>query len=530
MVRSGVGCWLLASVLLACGESSRDGGSAEGGAPGTGGSSGSSGTAGESGSAGTGGKGGESGAGGYFEPGSRLKAKVLALDDGVDIIESSSNSSRWYDAELDFDCAFLPDEDGIERCFPLQLLTSDVYADASCTHRVLPAGLLARCDALRSRYVLDGSSDCAYRGFRVGAELPATTPLFSFDGTTCRTSSGTDDIGPLYELEPAPADTFVGMRRVERARAPGLGAHVREGDDGSWEILGYFDAERGAPCFASVLDWSPRSRCIPAYAGGTSWFADSTCERPTADILQQACAIDQPTTILDVQQDTNACPPVLNFGLYEIEGVRELRPYELDDSGACVESARAPAGYYDPGEPVDLGTLPELETLVVGAGRVRASFSGFAGTPYLPIWYGGGPLMDESGAGCVPFGAPDGTVRCVPVPSAVSVRSAFRYEDAACSGAPVVPWIGRPTCPADPPLPRSILMQDLTVECPQGLAFSEAFAVTGKSTATTLYSKDATTGACEPAEQVTPAVTYLVLGQALEPVEFPELVRTIREQ
>jgi len=92
----------------------------------------------------------------------------------------------------------------------------------------------------------------------------------------------------------------------------------------------------------------------------------------------------------------------------------------------------------------------------------------------------------------------------------------------------VVPWSGRPTCPADPPLPRGVLMLDVTVECPQGLAFSEAFAVSGTSTATALYAKDTTTGACEPAELVTPAVTYLLLGQVLEPAEFPEIVRTLR--
>ena len=72
-------------------------------------------------------------------------------------------------------------------------------------------------------------------------------------------------------------------------------------------------------------------------------------------------------------------------------------------------------------------------------------------------------------------------------------------------------------------------MLDVTAECPQEPAFSEGFAVSGKSTATALYANNTTTGACEPAEAVTSAVTYLVLGEALEPAEFPEIVRTLRE-
>jgi hypothetical protein len=319
------------------------------------------------------------------------------------------------------------------------------------------------------------------------------------------------------------------MRRVERARAPGLNAYVREGDDGSWEILGYFDAARGAPCFEPPGEWLPPSKCVPPFASSPSWFADSTCERPAASASLLTCAVDEPTTIFDGQSDTTVCPNTFGFRLHEIEDVREMPRYERDESGTCTASATEPTEYYVAGERIDLSTLPELETLVVGTGRVLASFSGFAGTPYLPIWRGAGPLMDESGNACVPFRAPDGTHRCVPLPFTPSVRSAFRYEDASCSGAPVVPWVARPTCPADPPLPHGVLMQDPTLECPQELSFIEAFAVSGKSTATTLYAQNATTGACEPAEAVTSAVTYVQLGEALEPDEFPEIVRTLRE-
>jgi hypothetical protein len=72
-------------------------------------------------------------------------------------------------------------------------------------------------------------------------------------------------------------------------------------------------------------------------------------------------------------------------------------------------------------------------------------------------------------------------------------------------------------------------MVDETSECPQGLTFLEAFTITGKSTPSALYAKDATTGACEPGEPVSPTLTYLRLGEAVAPTEFPEIERTLRQ-
>jgi hypothetical protein len=60
-------------------------------------------------------------------------------------------------------------------------------------------------------------------------------------------------------------------------------------------------------------------------------------------------------------------------------------------------------------------------------------------------------------------------------------------------------------------------MVDETSECPQGLTFLEAFTITGKSAPSALYAKDATTGACEPGEPVSPTLTYLRLAPKGKP-------------
>jgi hypothetical protein len=524
--------------LLSCGESSRRN-PLQGGAAGTAGASGS-GASGQSGASGSGGAIGPGATGGsagtsseltrYFQPGSRLKPKVLGLGNGADVIEGSPQGSQWYDANLEFDCLFVPDEDGTERCFPLQLLVGNVYTDASCERLAAVASNLNRCENQRFDYLVADLGVCAYRGFRVGAELPPSTPLFvrSPDGTSCMAHSGANELGLVYALEPVPADTFVAMSRTARPRAPGLDAYVREGTDGSWEVIGYFDAARESSCFPAPGDWT--SRCLPSFAGSTRWFADSSCERPTVEAWLRTCQAEQPTCIISVRADSSTCPITVNFEVLEIEGIRETTPHAVDDSGACVASSLEAAEYYVPGERIDVSTLPELEAVVLGTGKLRARFSGFGGIPYLPDLSQAGVLIDESGNVCMPYGAPDGTVRCFPASFSSAARSALRYEDSSCSGAPVVPWVGRPACPADAPLPAGVMFPDeASFECSPGLAFSEIIAVVGESTASTLYSKDEATGACESAGPPTPTLTYLRLGEPLASDAFPEVERAIRQ-
>ncbi|HEY8942861.1 MAG TPA: hypothetical protein VIM73_01310 [Polyangiaceae bacterium] len=530
MVRAEVGFLLLVGNLVACGESPESPGqedSSRGGRTGSGGSIGSPSTGGVSGSAEVGGSSASSSeVSPYFEPGERLKARVLALNGGAEILEGAGNS-QWHDAELKFDCLFATDEKGVERCFPRDFVNGDVYADAGCTRPVLTEGTYGACNRPSGQYVVADRGVCAYQGFHIGAELPASTPLFfSVDGTSCTSYSGADDIGPIYELEPMPEEAFVAMRRVARARATGLDAYVREGEDGSWEILGFFDSAREASCFDAAVDWSPSSKCMPAYANQANSFVDASCERPIVSASLRSCEVERPTTIIEVQTDANACPTAHRFELYEIEEIRRTTSHQVDASGECVESATAE--FYLPGEPVDLSTLPVLESLVVGTGEVRARFSGFDGVPYAPLWRSPGPFIDSNGGACLPFESPNGTV-CVSTSFVSTTRAAFRYEDSSCSGAPVVPWIPRPTCRPDAPAPPGVLLIDQTVECPRNLAFAEAIAVTGTSVSSPDYTKNAMTGACERAAPVSPAPTYLRLGETLRPDFFPQIERVLRE-
>jgi hypothetical protein len=525
MLRLQMGCWLVAWGLLSCGESSNRVAASTGGSAGEGASGGSAANSTSGASAGGSAAGGTSEDAPYFEPGSRLKPRVLALDDGVDVLLGAVIDNSWYDAELEFDCLFLPDEAGVERCFPRRFLSRSTYADADCTRRVLLDSAADSCSASRSPYVALEGDGCAYRGFRVGKELPQSTPLFySADGTSCQVSLQTEAT-PMYEIEEVPAETFVGMQRSQRARAPGLDAHVREGDDGSWQVMGYFDPVREAACFDTFIGFEPLSKCVPAHAS-SSWFADSTCQTRIASVQQSSCYVEQRTAIIEAQVDVDSCPTTRSFELYEIEAVRETLRYEVDDSGACVASTLLAEESYIQGEAIDASTLPTLETLVVGTGAIRALFSGFGGVPYVPIGYGHTGLLDESGEACLPFHFPDGSLRCVPTSFSHATPAALVYEDASCDGPPLVAWIPKPTCPADPPLPRGTLFVDQS-GCE--LAVTELRAVVGQSTASLFYARDAASGACAAITTSSPPPTYLQLGEILEATTFPALKATIRQ-
>lgn len=526
MLRLRMGCWLMAWGVLSCGESSnRDDASQGGRANGEGASGGSAANSTSGASDGGGAAGGTSEDAPYFEPGSRLKPRVFALDDGVDVLRDVVIDSSWYDAELELDCIFLPDEAGVERCFPRRFLSRGTYADADCTRRVLVDSAAGTCSGSLPPYVALEDAGCAYRGFRVGKELPQSTPLFySADGSSCQLSIQTEAT-PMYEIEAVPAETFVGMQRGQRARAPGLDAQVREGEDGSWQIMGYFDPVREAACFDSFIGFDPPSKCVPAHAS-SSWFADSICQTRIASVQQASCYVEPRTAIIATQVDVDSCPTTRSFELYEIDAIRETSHHEVDDSGACVASTLPPAESYVQGAAIDASTLPTLETLVVGTGAVRALFSGFGAVPYVPIGYEHTGLLDEAGEACLPFRFPDGSLRCVPTSFSHATPAALVYEEASCDGPPLVAWVPKPTCPADPPLPRGVLFLDRT-GCE--LAVTEVMAVVGQSTASILYARDAASGACEAITTSAPSPTYLRLGEVLDANTFPDLKPTIRE-
>jgi hypothetical protein len=256
------------------------------------------------------------------------------------------------------------------------------------------------------------------------------------------------------------------------------------------------------------------------------WFADSSCQTRIASVQQTACHVEQPTVMIDAQVDADSCPTTRSFELYEIDAIREMSPHEVDDSGACVASTLPPDESYVQGAAIDASTLPTLETVVVGTGAVRGVFSGFGGVPYVPLGSENTGLLNESGEPCQPFRFPDGSLRCVPTSFSPATPTALVYEDASCDGSPLVAWVTKPTCPVNPPLPPGVLFVDPT-GCE--IAVTELMAVVGQSNASSLYARDAASGACQALATISPTATYLRLGEVLAATTFPDLKPTMRQ-
>ena len=217
---------------------------------------------------GTGGTGGQAGgaapgavAPSYFQAGTRLKPRVLR-GGGLEVLDSTTENP-WYDTGTGSWCAFRTGEDGIERCFPdIGLNDNSDYLDSSCKKPVFVATNL-RCDGTAYQYVSIGpysGSGCGSVTYRLGAPIAAGTPLYSNAADHC-VSAGLST-KTVWPLEKAPLQTFVAVQRVRRPALPNMDAWVREGADGSWEVVGFYDPVRKAPCSGLGLEVSSDA-CVP---------------------------------------------------------------------------------------------------------------------------------------------------------------------------------------------------------------------------------------------------------------------------
>jgi hypothetical protein len=487
------------------------------------------------GSSGSGEGGGSSGAAGalvpYFQAGSRLKPMVVSAGAGLDIIYSWPDTG-WFDRELDMQCFFLPDENGVERCFPFSSLGSIenlIHADSSCTRPVVTLAGSEPCDGLRYEHVVVDVG-CGHRGFRVGDELPVSTPLFARVGGVCQPwSLEVPSDGHVYELDAAPAETFVAMQRRHEARAGRLDAHVREGEDGSRQVIGFFDTARGTSCQDLSPDLTSEAKCLPPSVTWNGLFGDASCQTRVADVMPfTPCSLETPTVIRVSRVDPDSCPTTYEFELHEIGGTEDRALYADDGAGVCTAASRpGPVGnanVYVQGSPVDMATLPTTEQFVVGGGTVQGRFLGFGGVPFLPALRGPGPFIDgQSGEPCRALDFTDGELRCVPNSFMPIVPVNLYYEGADCDGALLLPWSA--TCP-DTPEPRGVAILG-SGEC--GVwHIIETHALAGKTSAPVVSHVSAATSMCESLDPTTVASSFFRFGEPLSPAStFPALERII---
>lgn len=515
----------------------------------TGGASGSSGGGGQSGGSGgmDGGTLGEpvGGAQGtvaepYFRAGTRLKPLVYRAGD-LEVLDSTAETS-WYDAKLGAWCTFKVGADGVERCLPNNLFVEDgasnrlSYLDATCTRPAVRSG--GPCDGRATNYLtVEPASSCSYRVYRMGAPRASSTPLYQkMDGGSCRRLPAATDGLQVFPLEEElPPGTFVAVKRVSRPRHPGMNAWVREGEDGSSEIVGFVDPVRDVPCFALGQEVSLHA-CIPGHAAQTaSTFSDSSCTQLVGFEDDRRCvARPNPVLLLDLQGSASSCSRTQSInGVWQSAGVRSTRLFTAA-SGTCEPLPGEASPVHDRGAPVELASLPRLEVIEVGSGPVRLPFYGFGGVPFLPVQRGFdnvttvGPFKDvASGEPCEPFMFADRTWRCVPTSFIPIVDFELLYESEDCTGGRAYS-VGN-ACADARPAPRGVLVSSFStvIDCVHPVI--ETIGFEGRSSAASVSRRGLAGPACErlPAS---PDASLFRASNALDPAElFGAMERRLKD-
>ena len=415
---------------------------------------GTGGRAGASGGSGTGGAGGQSvGAApgvvapAYFHAGTRLKPRVLRVG-GLEVLDNTTDSP-WYDTGTGSWCVFRKGDDGVERCFPdFGMNDNSDYLDSACRKPVFIRNNL-RCDGTAYQYVSIGpysGSGCGSTAYRLGAPIPAGTPLYSNAADHC-VSSGLST-KTIWPLEKVPLDTFVAVQRVNRPALPKMDAWVREGTDGSSEVVGFYDPVRKAPCSGLGPDISSDA-CVPSWVEPSYTFADSACTRRVAIDSQVLCGASAATAILELQSTDDNCGTTTTIkGLWNVTSGRSAQLFDQDPFDlSCTRSSLGTVTTYVQGPPIDVASLPKLDVIQVGTGSLKLPFYGFDNVPFFPtVRYGASFIEVASGDSCAPYPFADGTWRCIPSTFPRVADYEMYYQSADCTGERVYPWTPS-TCP-----------------------------------------------------------------------------------
>lgn len=381
----------------------------------------------------------------YFQAGTRLKPRLLR-GGGLEVLDNTAEST-WYDAQTGESCLFRKGADGVERCFPpVGYNDVTVYLDAACTKPAF-LGSNVRCDGTEFNYVSYGpygGEDCTSPVYRIGAPLTQSVELFSNAASSCSSAGTSDHVRPLEEVPP---ETFVAVERVSRSHLPNMNAWVREGADGSWEVTAFHDPVRNAACSGLGLA-SSTDACIPSWIDPLDQYADSSCTRHVAYDAKDTCGgASEPAALLEPYATGDDCSVVVTFdGLWAIAAERPTELFAVGVDG-CGPSSVGNAKTYMQGAPIDLASLPRLETIQVGTGSLRLPYYGFDGVPFFPV--PGAPFLEAaSGDTCHPYAFADGVARCVPSRFRLVADFDQYYQSADCSGDLVYPWFDSCNHPA----------------------------------------------------------------------------------
>jgi hypothetical protein len=379
-----------------------------------------------------------------FGAGSRLKPTVLTIGGGVDWVE------EWTDTQLGFRCAhrnFAEDgiaEDGVERCLPYG--RGIAFSDPGCTMAIAVGDDTLVCPN-SAQFAVSNTvvNECTVRKriYRIASEIPTPARVYLPNGAEPCVEWPVTATATYFAVEAMPPSAFVAVNRTTRERAPGMRAAVWEGEDGSWEITSFFDESRGEACDHHYD--TGEVRCVPSrrLAFGDNLFVDASCQMPAAEVTVPVCDAQEPRVGYKRVGKTDACIPKDIYEYHELvdTGTTGWGHTRLDD-GTCRALGEPPGPpLYRVGSTISPASFPALQPLEYGSGRLRLSFLGFGGKPFVPHeGFAGGRFFDnEAGRPCGQVLFSDGKTRCVHGLPVVFLQDGLGYFAAPdCTGERIV--------------------------------------------------------------------------------------------
>jgi hypothetical protein len=263
-----------------------------------------------------------------------------------------------------------------------------------------------------------------------------------------------------------PLETFVAVQRVSRPRLPNMNAWVREGEDGSSEVVGFYDPVRQTPCSGLGLDVDSDA-CVPSWVEVANTFADSGCTQRVGLVDNPyVCRPPVSTAFLELESASDACKPSASIirGLWQIAGTRRTQIFDGGLDGSCQRSSTELRTAYVQGPAIQLASLPKLDVIQVGNGSLRMPFYGFDNVPFFPA--AASFIEAASGDSCVPRLFADGTWRCVPS-SVQRMRDVdVYYQTPDCTGERLYAWRPSDECPDEPREPTAMTVEPFAGNCP----------------------------------------------------------------
>jgi hypothetical protein len=484
-----------------------------------------------SGGAGVGGRDGVGGAGGaakvaepYFRAGTRLKPRVFQMGN-LKVLDSTGEQG-WFDKETGVACWFTIGADGIERCLPSQTEGLS-YSDARCRSPVLIGPTLGPDQTPVPYVTVATAASCTQHVYRLRASSVGGSPVYYVNekGSCAKLADRVNSDQVVFPLEEVPLDTFVTVKRVSRPRAPHMDALVREGDDGSYEVVGFVDPVRKQPCFALGMDVSP-ALCVPGWQGTDDTFDGPDCTKPVAfDESGTRCPTRPNATLLKVDWLDGVCRDRSIAAVWEIASSVRTAIY-VKENGVCALNGGSadPIDVLVAGAPIALASLPKLEMIDVGDGPLKVRFYGFDGVPFLPaprsFAYRGttGPFLDAAtGEWCEPSPFVDDQWRCVPSSFERVVDFHVQFASGDCTGARVLEPKPTPTCSEQAPEPRGMVVETLVKQVDGYNRIAAALGVTGTVSPASVSMMGSSATSC--AAFLGNGRSYYELNKALNPAD-----------